>query len=89
MSEDFSEGTITIRCHYLLCVSLHLTAHLFVVKVILDLCNLLLELTDLSWIALLSKLDFLLSDKGVLLCNRVLSLVICCELGILILISLY
>jgi hypothetical protein len=35
--------------------------------VILDLCNLLLELTDLSWIALLSKQDLLLSDEGVLL----------------------
>ena len=67
MSEDFSEGTITIRCDYLLCVSLHLTAHLFVVKVILDLCNLLLELADLSWIALFGELDPLFSDEGILL----------------------
>jgi hypothetical protein len=67
MPEDFSEGTVTIRCDYLLCVSLHLTTHLVVVKVILDLCNLLLELTDLSWITLLSKLDLLLSDEGILL----------------------
>jgi hypothetical protein len=76
VSKDFSKGTITIRCYYLLCVSLHLTANLVVVKVILDLCNLLLELNDLSWIALLSEQDLLLSDEGVLLCNRILSLVV-------------
>ena len=67
MPEDFSEGTITMRCDYLLCVSLHLTAHFFVVKVILDLCNLLLKLNDLSWIALLGELDPLFSDERVLL----------------------
>ncbi len=88
MSEYFSKSAITIRCHYLLCVCLHLAAHFFVVKVVLDLCNLLLELTDLTRVALLSELDLLLSDEGVLLRDRVLSLVVCCELRILILIGL-
>ena len=89
MSEYFSKSTIMIRCHYHLSVCLHLRPHLFVVKVILDLSNLLLELADFIWIAFLCKLDLLLSDKRILLCNRILSLVVCCELRILILIGLY
>ena len=89
MSEYLSKSTITIRRHYLLCVRLHLAAHFFVVKIFLDLRDLLPELDNFVCIALLAKLDLLLSDEGVLLRDRILSLVVCSELRILILIGLY
>jgi len=80
VTEYLSKRTITIRRHYLLCVRLHLAAHLLVVEIVLDLRDLLPEFADLAWIALLAKLDLLLPDERVLLGDRVLSLVVCCKL---------
>lgn len=88
VTEYLSKRAFTIRCHYLLRVRLHLAANLLVIEIVLYLRDLLLEPADLAWIALLAKLDLLLSDEGVLLGDRVLSLVVCCEIQILILVGL-